>query len=119
MAARPALALPLLGLAVFAIGLATTVPLPLYPEYAGGRSATALALAFACYALALIVTAPFLGPLPDRIGRKPCVLIGLALAALATLGLALSPTLPMLAAARTLQGLAMGCVAGAAAAWGA
>jgi predicted MFS family arabinose efflux permease len=112
-------ALPLLGLAVFAFGLATTVPLPLYPEYAAGWSATAFAGAFALYALTLIVTAPFLGPLPDRIGRKPCVLLGLLLSALATLGLALVPTVPMLALARMLQGLAMGCIAGAAAAWGA
>jgi MFS family permease len=106
-------------LAVFAIGLSTTVPLPLYVEYAEGWPARALALAFACYALTLIVTAPLLGPLPDRIGRRPCLLLGLALSALATLGLALAPSLPMLGLARIAQGLAMGCAAGAATAWGA
>ncbi|MDO9708149.1 MFS transporter [Paracraurococcus lichenis] len=108
-------------MAVAAIGLATTVPLPLYGAYAaaGGYGAGALALAFACYAATAVVTTPFFGPLPDRIGRKPCLLLGLALAALSTLLLGLLPGLPALAVARTAQGLAMGCATGAAAAWAA
>jgi MFS family permease len=109
------------GFAVGAVGLATTIPLPLYGRFAaaGGYGAGALALAFSCYAAALIVTAPLLGPLPDRIGRKPCVLIGLLLAALSTCALSLQPGIPALAVARMAQGLAMGCVAGAATAWAA
>ncbi|MFZ4406850.1 MAG: MFS transporter, partial [Paracraurococcus sp.] len=110
-----------IGLAVAAVGLSTTVPLPLYGAYAaaGGHGAGALALAFACYAATVMLTAPLLGPLPDRIGRRPCVLLGVALASLSTLLLSLAPGLPALAAARLAQGLAMGCVAGAAAAWAA
>ena len=110
-----------IGLAVAAVGLSTTLPLPLYGAYAaaGGHGAGALALAFACYAATVIVTAPLLGPLPDRIGRKPCVLLGVGFAALSTLLLALQPGLAALALARTAQGLGMGCVAGAAAAWAA
>ncbi|MCB4820363.1 MFS transporter [Roseicella sp. GB24] len=110
-----------IGLAVAAVGLATTVPLPLYGAYAaaGGYGAGALALAFACYATTAIVTAPLLGPLPDRIGRRPCVLLGVACAALSTLLLSLLPGIPALAAARVAQGFAMGCVTGAAAAWAA
>ncbi|MBL6077797.1 MFS transporter [Belnapia sp. T18] len=117
----PAHAVPLVGLAIGAVGLATTIPLPLYGEMAarGGYGAGALALAFACYAATVIVTAPLLGPLPDRIGRKPCVLLGVALAALSSLALSLWPSIPALALARVAQGLGMGCVAGAAAAWGA
>ena len=111
----------LVGLAVCAVGLATTIPLPLYGQYAarGGYGAGALAMAFACYAATVIVSAPLLGPLPDRIGRKPCVLLGVALAALSTLLLAIFPSIPALAVARVAQGLGMGCVAGAAAAWAA
>jgi hypothetical protein len=47
--APPRHAVPLVGLAIFAVGLATTVPLPLYGAYAarGGHGAGALALAFA------------------------------------------------------------------------
>jgi MFS family permease len=111
----------LVGLAVCAVGLATTIPLPLYGQFAarGGYGAGALAMAFACYAVTLILTAPLLGPLPDRIGRKPCVLLGVVLAAGSTLALALFPSIPALAVARVAQGLGMGCVTGAAAAWAA
>jgi predicted MFS family arabinose efflux permease len=118
---RPAAAVPLVGLVVFAVGLATTVPLPLYGAYAarGGHGAGALALAFALYAATLIATAPLLGPLPDRVGRRPCVLLGLALAALSTLALTAAPGIPALAAARVAQGLGMGLVTGAGAAWAA
>ncbi|MDI3309137.1 MAG: MFS transporter [Acetobacteraceae bacterium] len=117
----PRRAVLLIGLAVCAVGLSTTLPLPLYVEYArrGGHGAGALALAFACYATTAIVTAPLLGPLPDRIGRKPCVLLAVLLAALSSLVLSIAPGLPALALARTAQGLAMGCITGAAAAWAA
>ncbi|WP_165982727.1 MFS transporter [Dankookia rubra] len=120
-AAAPRHAAPVIGLAVAAVGLSTTLPLPLYGAYAaaGGHGAGALALAFACYAAMVIATAPLLGPLPDRIGRKPCVLLGLGFAALSTLVLGLQPGLGALALARAAQGLGMGCVAGAAAAWAA
>ena len=110
-----------IGLAVAAVGLSTTLPLPLYGAYAeaGGHGAGTLALAFACYAAVVIATAPLLGPLPDRIGRKPCVLLGVGFAALSTLVLSLQPGLGALALARAAQGFGMGCVAGAAAAWAA
>lgn len=107
------------GLAVFAAGLSTTLPLPLYAEYAGGGGTGPLSAAFACYAGILILTAPLLGPLPDRIGRRPCMLLGLALAAASSLLLALWPGVGPLALARGLQGLAMGCITNAAGAWAA
>ncbi len=109
----------LVGLAVFAAGLSTTLPLPLYVEYAGGGGTGPLAAAFACYAGILIITAPLLGPLPDRIGRRACMLAGLLLAGGSTLLLALWPGLVPLALARCMQGIAMGCVSNAAGAWAA
>ncbi|WP_431267172.1 MFS transporter [Dankookia sp. P2] len=111
----------MIGLAVAAVGLSTTLPLPLYGAYAasGGHGAGSLALAFACYAAVVIASAPLLGPLPDRIGRKPCVLLGVAFAAFSTLVLMMRPGLAALALARAAQGFGMGCVAGAAAAWAA
>jgi predicted MFS family arabinose efflux permease len=110
-----------LGLSVASVGLATTLPLPLYGTYAaqGGYGAGALALAFAAYAATVILAAPLLGPLPDRIGRRPCVLAALWLAAASTLLLTLAPTLPALGVARIIQGIAMGCATGATASWAA
>ncbi len=102
-------------------GLATTLPLPLYVAYAarGEYGAGALALAFAAYAATHMLASPLLGPLPDRVGRKPAILLGMALAGLSTLILMLAPTVPGLALARVAQGLAMGCITGAGAAWAA
>ena len=119
--AAPRHATLVIGLAVAAVGLATTLPLPLYGAFAtaSGGGAGGLSLAFACYAATVMLSAPLLGPLPDRIGRRPCVLLGIVFAALSTLVLSLAPGLPGLALARTAQGIAMGCVAGAAAAWAA
>lgn len=108
-----------IGLAVFAAGLSTTLPLPLYVEYAANGGTGRLAAAFACYAGILILTAPLLGPLPDRIGRRRCMMLGLGLAAASTLLLALWPGVGPLALARGLQGLAMGCITNAAGAWAA
>ncbi len=104
---------------MFAAGLSTTLPLPLYVEYAADAGAGALAAAFACYAGILIVTAPLLGPLPDRIGRRAAMLLGLALTGASTLLLAFFPGLLPLALARLLQGIGMGCVSNAAGAWAA
>lgn len=112
-------AVRLVGAAVGAAGLATTIPLPLYVAYAQGQGAGALALAFACYAVTQMLSAPLLGPLPDRIGRKPVVLLGLALAGLSTLVLMLAPTLTGLALARVAQGVGMGGITAAGAAWAA
>ena len=110
-----------LGAAVFAIGFSTTLAMPLFTAYAerDGGGAGGLALAFIAYATTLIVTAPLLGGLSDRIGRKPCVLAGLVLAGLSTVALMVAPGLPALAVARTLQGLSLGLVAGGATAWAA
>jgi predicted MFS family arabinose efflux permease len=110
-----------IGAAVFAIGFSTTLAMPLFTTYAArdGGGASGLAAAFIAYAATLIVTAPLLGGLSDRIGRKPCVLAALVLAGLSTLALVVAPGLPALALARMLQGLAIGLVAGGATAWAA
>ena len=50
----------------------------------------------------------FHGALSDRFGRRPVVLIGLALFTLASLGCALSQTIGQLVAFRALQGMAAG-----------
>ncbi|MDB5314478.1 MAG: hypothetical protein JWO24_322 [Rhodospirillales bacterium] len=114
---RPAL----VGLAVFVVALSTTIPMPLYTAYAGrsGAGAGGLALAFVAYAGTVIVTAPLLGALSDRIGRKPCMILGLLLAGLSILLLIITPNLTALGIARMMQGLATGVIAGAGTAWAA
>ncbi len=110
-----------IGAAVFVIGVSTTLPMPLFTTYAArdGGGAGGLALAFIAYATTLIVTAPLLGGLSDRLGRRPCVLAALIFAGLATTALVVAPSLPALAVARVFQGLAIGLVAGGATAWAA
>ena len=48
------------------------------------------------------------GPISDTLGRKPVMLTGLGIYVLATIACALSPTLPVLLAARALQGASAG-----------
>lgn len=109
------------GAAVFAIGASTTLPMPLYTAYAAmdGGGASGLAAAFIAYATTLIVTAPLLGGLSDRVGRKPCVMAALVFAGLGTVALILAPGLAALTVARVLQGFAIGLIAGGATAWAA
>jgi DHA1 family bicyclomycin/chloramphenicol resistance-like MFS transporter len=48
------------------------------------------------------------GPLSDALGRRPVILVGVAVFALASVGCALSTSLPMLLCFRVLQGLSAG-----------
>ncbi|MDM0002861.1 multidrug effflux MFS transporter [Variovorax sp. J22P240] len=50
------------------------------------------------------------GPLSDRFGRRPVLLTGLAIYALAALGCAVAPGIPMLVACRALQGFSMAAI---------
>ncbi len=62
---------------------------------------TALLLAFGISQL-------FWGPLSDRFGRRPVLLVGMAAYVVASTGSAFSPTMDLLIVWRTLQGAAMG-----------
>jgi MFS transporter, DHA1 family, multidrug resistance protein len=48
------------------------------------------------------------GPLSDRFGRRPVLILGLSAYTLASVGCALAPSMPLLIVWRTLQGAAMG-----------
>jgi EmrB/QacA subfamily drug resistance transporter len=60
------------------------------------------------YLLAATVAAPLYGHLGDHFGRQRMLLVALAVFTVASLGCALAPTLPLLIAARALQGLGGG-----------
>ncbi|WP_114906441.1 multidrug effflux MFS transporter [Ornithinimicrobium murale] len=60
------------------------------------------------YLLSFAVMSILHGPISDTLGRKPVMLTGLALYVLATIGCALSPSLPVLLVFRALQGACAG-----------
>ncbi len=65
-------------------------------------------LALAAFAVGNVVAVMPSGRLSDRIGRKPLLVIGLALAAVATAILGLAPSLPVFLVLAVLAGLASG-----------
>ena len=110
-----------IGAAVFTIGFSTTLAMPLFTTYSArdGQGAGGLSAAFIAYAASAIISAPLLGGMSDRIGRKPCILAALALTIFGTIALITAPGLAALAFARGMQGLAVGLLAGGATAWAA
>jgi predicted MFS family arabinose efflux permease len=94
----------------------SNLPTPLYAGYREefGFSTGVLALIFSSYAFALIAALIVFGRLSDQIGRRPVILAGLALAAIAAGLFALASGTAWLFAARIVQGAAVGIVTGAA-----
>ena len=79
---------------------------PLLPVLAGTFDATLSAAAATTtgFALAYGSTQLFFGPLGDRVGRLPVIVAAIAVAAAASAGCALAPTLDLLIAARVATG---------------
>ncbi|WP_228266357.1 multidrug effflux MFS transporter [Ornithinimicrobium ciconiae] len=73
-----------------------------------GASEAALQQVTSVYLLSFAVMSIFHGPISDTVGRKPVMLTGLGIYVLATIGCALSPSLPVLLAFRALQGASAG-----------
>ncbi|MCP5270769.1 MAG: MFS transporter [Burkholderiaceae bacterium] len=94
-------------IAQIAFGLvAMTICLPSMPDWGRefGASTSAVQLSFSGFVLAYGVFQLLYGPLSDRLGRRPVLLAGLAVAAAGSVVAALAPSLPALVAARVLQG---------------
>lgn len=94
--------------ALSAIGpLSIDTALPAFPSIARSLGATvpAVQLTLAAYLAGIVAGQLVHGPLSDRIGRRPPLLAGLGLYALASLAAAAAPTLPVLWGARFAQGL--------------
>jgi MFS family permease len=89
---------------------------PLYAVYRDrfGFSSVVLTLVFATYQLVLCPSLIVFGQLSDRIGRRPVVAGGLAVAMVGLALFALAATTAWLFAARAVQGLAVGAASGAA-----
>jgi predicted MFS family arabinose efflux permease len=79
---------------------------PLLPVLAGdfGSTLSAAAATTTGFALAYGSTQLFFGPLGDRIGRLPVIVVAMGVAAAASAGCALAPSLDLLIAARVATG---------------
>lgn len=73
-----------------------------------GLSADQLGWAVSCLTLGATAAMAFAGPLADRVGRKPLLLMTALLFAVSAVGSALAPTYPILILARIVGGLGVG-----------
>ncbi|MFJ6015893.1 MFS transporter [Streptomyces sp. NPDC092952] len=94
-------------LLLFLIGTETFLVSPLLPTIAGsvGVSVAAAASTVTAYTLVYALTAPFLGAVSDRFGRRPTVLAGTVLFLLGNALAAVAGNLTVLIAARVLGAL--------------
>ncbi|MEA2154192.1 MAG: hypothetical protein QOE11_332 [Solirubrobacteraceae bacterium] len=100
-----------LGLLLFA----SSAPSPLYIVYQAqfGFSAITLTSVFAVYALGLLASLVIAGSVSDHVGRRPVLLVALAVEIVGMLLFAEAQSVLWLFAARTLQGIATGIAMGA------
>jgi DHA1 family tetracycline resistance protein-like MFS transporter len=96
---------------VDALGYATVVPL--IPFALRGQSAplAAVGVVFAAFSLCQLATAPLLGRLSDRIGRRPVLAFSLAGSVTGLALLALSAAFPIVLLSRVIDGCSAGNVA--------
>ncbi len=106
----PALIVLTLALLLGIQPITTDLYLPALPGLTRelGASVASAQLTLTALLLAFGVSQLFWGPLSDRFGRRPVLLVGMAAYVLASLGSAFSPSMDVLIIWRTLQGAAMG-----------
>lgn len=100
----------LLALLIGLQPLSTDLYLPALPALTTGfgASMTQAQLTLSALVLALGASQLFWGPVSDRFGRRPVLLVGLLAYALASLACALAPSMDLLIFWRAVQGAAMG-----------
>ncbi|WP_374008826.1 MFS transporter [Leifsonia sp. LS-T14] len=98
------------ALAFVAVALAVGAPSPLFVLYQQewGFQPWLLTVAFAIYALTLLITLLIAGSLSDHIGRRPVLLGALALQVVAMLVFLFAPDIAWIIGARSVQGVATG-----------
>lgn len=105
-----------LALIVGVSPFATDMYIPALPAIARdlGTTPGAVQLSLTAFLVAFAVGQLLAGPVSDGIGRRPLMLVGTAVFALASVGCALAPDVVTLVVARVFQGLAgaAGAVAG-------
>ncbi|CAM5439684.1 MFS transporter [Leifsonia shinshuensis] len=107
---RPTAAFAGTALAFVAVALAVGAPSPLFVLYQQewGFPSWLLTVAFAIYAVTLLITLLVAGSLSDHIGRRPVLVGALALQVAAMLMFLFSRDIGAIIAARSVQGVATG-----------
>jgi MFS family permease len=110
-----AVAFPVLALVLFAFFFAASAPSPMFVvlQRAWNFSPSMLTVAYAVYAMALLLSLLIAGSLSDHIGRRPVLLAALLLQTAAMVMFLLARGIGGLIAARIVQGVATGIASGA------
>jgi MFS transporter, DHA1 family, inner membrane transport protein len=97
----------LLGLAVFVIGVDTYIVAAVLPAIADDlhEPIANVGLVASAYGLPVALLSPVFGPLSDRRGRRYALMLGLMIFTVAAAACAVAPTLPVLLAARVINGI--------------
>src|SRR5689334_6248428 len=101
-------AVALVTVATFTDLLAYSICVPVLPDFASrlGASATTIGLLFASFGVTLLIVSIPMGAITDRVGRRGPLVAGMVTLSGATALFAAAGTLPLLAAARMIQGAA-------------
>lgn len=93
----------------------SSAPTPLYSVYQSewGFSPITTTVVFGVYALAVLVSLLITGRLSDHVGRRPVLLVAVAVQAVTMLVFATADGVPMLMLARVIQGLSTGAAVAA------
>lgn len=104
----PARLIAVLALLAAVAPLAIDMYLPAFPEMAAefGTGASAIQLTLTTFLLGMGIGQLVFGPLSDRFGRRPLLLIGSLACAVFSAASAVAPTVELLAGARFVQGFA-------------
>jgi len=107
IAASPDAVLVLVVLVIFMDMMIYGLLIPVFPEYAPrlGVDASVIGIVFGVYAAMLLIFSIPMGLLSDRVGRRPLIVAGMLLLALATALFAFSTTVTHLIVARAVQGI--------------
>jgi len=100
-------ALPILALSIFTSMLGFAIVAPLLPIYAESMEAGGFqrGLMIGLHPAARLILMPFIGRFSDRWGRKPFIILGLAITIICALGYSWASNMPQLFAVRILAGI--------------
>jgi predicted MFS family arabinose efflux permease len=112
---RPSIAFALLVSIAVALLAGSSAPTPLYAIYQAewGFSPITVTVVFGIYALAVLAALLVFGRLSDHVGRRPVLLVALAVQVVVMVVFATAGGVPELLLARVLQGLSTGAALGA------